>query len=232
MTNDKTSFFKPYRDDSFWKRGKVKLAPPTNMPPPPDPRGMDTVEDPAMEFFPKTRNDWRKKMVNMPRGAGVIDEAETENKMQVISIAETVDGKDIVHKKCIDSIFSADPKPSSYIMVERPRLNLNDDADDRYPKTAFESIIKNSHDSRNMRILSSQFEACTSVNIRPLTDGNSANTAFVSVFEDAEMKFLGRHPDQVERIVEGFIIDKSRLAKSFIPLFLTFMLLLLFSKKK
>ena len=87
-----------------------------------------------------------------------------------------------------------------------------------------------------MRILSSQFEACTPVNIRHLTDGNSANTAFVSVFEDAEMKYLGRHPSQVERIieqnVEGFIVDKSTIAKSFIPLFLTFMLLLLFSKKK
>lgn len=163
------------------------------------------------------------------------------NKLSVFSIAEdesnnplngaTPNESSQVYKKCSDSMFATVPNPSVYIAVEKPRLNLNDTTErgDQYPKTLIEDIIKNSHDSRNTRILSSQFEACVPVDVKNINEDQSP--VFVSVIEDAEMKYLGRHPEQLHKTIQGFTLEKSFMAKSFIPLFLTTILLLLFSKK-
>jgi len=163
------------------------------------------------------------------------------NKLSVFSIAEDPSNNPLngavanesskIYKKCMDSMFATVPNPSSYIAVEKPRLNLNNNTKrgDKYPKTLIEDIIKNSHDSRNTRILSSQFEACVPVDVDNINEGQSP--VFVSVIEDAEMRYLGRHPEQLHKTIHGFTLEKSIMAKSFIPLFLTTILLLLFSKK-
>tara|TARA_Y100000768_G_scaffold307929_5_gene242073 strand:- start:17450 stop:18172 length:723 start_codon:yes stop_codon:yes gene_type:complete len=198
---------------------------------------------PKISFKPQTRNNWHNNMIrNDVRHT--YNGNDNINRMSVFSIAEDDSNNpiskhtkqtDTVHKKCLDSIFSQHPNPSTYIAVEKPRLNLNDSAKngDQYPKTLFEDMIKNSHDARNTRILSSQLEACVPVNTSDFKDehGDVPDQVFVSVMESAEMKYLGRHPDQLHRNIHGFTLEKSIVAKSFVPLFLTFMLLLLFSKK-
>ena len=167
---------------------------------------------PAFSYNPVHRNAYFDNVIS--------NDTRKAQKIHVLSIEEGEEEKHIVYKKCIGSLFSNNPDPSSYIFVENPRLNLKKGASDSYPKTLIESIIKNSHDSRSTRILSSQFETCVPITVE-------GETAFVSTKEATEMKYLGRHPDQLE----GFSLRESKLAKSFIPLFLTFMLLLLFSKR-
>lgn len=172
----------------------------------------NSMRPPMFSYTPGLRNMYFDSVMS--------NDTRKAQKIHALSIEEGEGEKRIVYKKCIGSLFSNTPDPSSYIFVENPRLNLEKNADDSYPKTLIENIIKNSHDSRSMRILSSQFETCVPITVE-------AKTEFVSTKEAAEMKYLGRHPDQLE----GFSPRESKLAKSFIPLFLTFMLLLLFSKR-
>ena len=196
----------------------------------------------SITFEPGNRNEIFDSMINNKTRHNEEPSANINN-MSVFAFSEKENGDVVstggegitVHKKCIDSIFSPNPNPSSYIAVEKPRLNLNDNStdDDQYPKTLFEDIIKNSHDARNTRILSSQFEACVPIDTSGFAgDDDVPKTTYVSVIEAAEMKYLGRHPDQLRRVINGFTLEKSIVAKSFVPIFLTFMLLLLFSKKK
>ena len=204
---------------------------------------IDDNANPKISFKSDTRNDWYDAMMRVDTRHEIKND-ENINRMSVFSIAEDesnnpiskhTKSSDTVHKKCLDSIFAQHPNPSTYIAVEKPRLNLNDSAKnkDQYAKTLIEDLIKNSHDSRNTRILSSQLEACVPVDTSDFKDdhGDVPDQVFVSVMESAEMKYLGRHPDQLHRTIHGFTLEKSILAKSFVPLFLTFILILLFSKK-
>ena len=120
------------------------------------------------------------------------------------------------YKQCFNSIATLDGMSNDFIITQNPRLNLNDESDDKYPKTIIERMLKNSHDSRLMRVVSLPFEACT-----PIAGTN------IGLHEEQELSSLGRHPDQ-----QGFNIENKKISSIFVPTFLGILLLLLFMSNK
>ena len=239
MTKEESSkFFDKYRDKTAGIHAWFEKQTPESIL---DYQVGESITTPKISFKPDTRNLWYNNMMRVDT-RHTYNHNDNINRMSVFSIAEDksnnpiskhTKSSDTVHKKCLDSIFAQHPNPSTYIAVEKARLNLNNSAKnkDQYAKTLIEDLIKNSHDARNTRILSSQLEYCVPIDTSKFKDDDVPEQVFVSVMESAEMKYLGRHPDQLHRTIHGFTLEKSIVAKSFVPLFLTFILLLLFSKK-
>ena len=165
MTQDKikpSTFFNEYRNKTQDVHNYFSKMQPKNL--------LEENEDNRKTLKSERRNELFDYMMTA-KSRHTLNGDDNINKLSVFSIAEdesnnplngaTPNESSQVYKKCMDSMFAKVPNPSVYIAVEKPRLNLNDKTKrgDQYPKTLIEDIIKNSHDSRNTRILSSQLEA-------------------------------------------------------------------------